>query len=318
VSAEASAGTIGPAPTIRILGEAPVLRGRGGPPGFSFVLPGAAIEHDGVIHAWLVWFTELPDTQKVTHASSADGRTWTVDPEAAYTDLGLGLYAPGPIPADVRVEPDGTWVLYGWGTPDAARRTFMSWRATAPGPDGPWTAAPILTPGADGTWDDNGVLMTSVVPTPAGFELYYEGTSRGAASRSRIGLARSDDGVGWTRVSPPGAGAGGGPVFEPGQCGGLATRSTTMPNVTMLPDGRRLMLTTGFLGNEASVGAATSADGLTWQCAGTDPVLEKTDVPGSAGLHTLELFERTSGPTLLIESLGDGASDLWLAEVGVP
>ncbi|HEX6868304.1 MAG TPA: hypothetical protein VF119_05835, partial [Candidatus Limnocylindrales bacterium] len=209
---------MGPAPTIRLLGDQPVIHGRGGPTGFSFVLPGAAIEHDGVIHAWLVWFTELPDTQKVTHASSTDGHAWTIDPEPAYIDLGLGLFMPGPIPADVRVEPDGTWVLYGWGTPDAARRTFVSWRATAPGPTGPWVAERILGPGAAGQWDDNGALMTSVVAVPTGLELYYEGASRRAPSTSRIGLARSDDGVDWTRVSPPGADAAGGPVLEPGQC----------------------------------------------------------------------------------------------------
>ena len=100
-------------------------------------------------------------------------------------------------------------------------------------------------------------------------------------------------------VSPPGADAGGGPVFEPGQCAGLGRRSTTMPNVTLLPDGRRLMLTTGFEGNEAAVGAATSTDGISGSVPGASPVLEQTDVPGSQGLHTVELFERSSGPTLL-------------------
>src|SRR4029079_14684992 len=99
-----------------------------------------------------------------------------------------------------------------------------------------------------------------------------------------------------------------------GRCAGLDMRSTTMPNVTLLPDGRRLMLTTGFEGNEAAVAAATSTDGLAWECAGSGPVLERTDLPGSQGLHTLELFERAAGLTLLIESLGDGTSDVWLAE----
>jgi hypothetical protein len=154
--------------------------------------------------------------------------------------------------------------------------------------------------------------MSTRRSAPSGHGWY---ASRAGSSTSRIGLARSDDGVDWTRVSPAGADAGGGPVLEPGQCAGLATRSVTMPNVTVLPDGRRLMLATGFQGNEAAVGAATSADGLSWECAGADPVLERTDVPGSEGLHTLELFERTSGPTLLIESLGEGSSDVWLAEL---
>jgi hypothetical protein len=308
----------GPAPTVRILGNEPVLRGLGGPPGYAYVLPGAAIEHDGVTHAWLVWFADEPGKQVVTHAQSADGRTWTIDDSPAYTDLDLGFQRPGPIPADVLVQPDGTWAMYGWGEPAQAARTFVSWRATAPGPDGPWSAQRILPLADAGGWDDNTVAATSVVVTPAGLEMYYEGASRRASSTYRIGLARSEDGVAWMRVSPPGADAGGGPVFEPGQCAGLGRRSTTMPNVTLLPGGRRLMLTTGFDGNEAAVGAATSVDGLIWECAGAGPVLERTDVPGSQGLHTLELFERTSGPTLLIESLGDGSSDVWLAEVVLP
>jgi hypothetical protein len=36
------------------------------------------------------------------------------------------------------------------------------------------------------------------------------------------------------------------------------------------------------------------------------------------GIHTVELFERASGPTLLIESLGDATSDVWLGEVELP
>jgi hypothetical protein len=317
-SASASAAAaVGPAPRVRILGDQPVLRGKGGPAGYLYVLPGTAIEHEGVIHAFLVWFAEEPGTQIVTHASSADGRSWTVDPEPAYTDLGLGLSAPGPIPADVLVQPDGTWVLYGWGEPAGAARTFVSWRATAPGPGGPWMAKQILEPAGSNAWDSKSVAVTSLLQMPAGYELYYEGAARLSGSKSRIGLATSDDGIVWTRVSPPGSDPGGGPVLEPGQCAGTSTNTVTMPNVTMTPDGR-LMLFTGFRDNLAVVGAATSADGIGWACAGTDPVVTRDDVPGSEGIHTVELFERTSGPTLLIESLGDGTSDVWLAELELP
>jgi hypothetical protein len=293
-----------------------VLRGRS-LEGYSFVLPGAAVEHDGMIHAFLVWFTEEPGTQVVTHASSPDGRAWTVDPGPLFTDLGLALERPGPIPADVLVEPDGTWVMYGWGTPASAPRTFIGWRATAPGPTGPWVAQRNLLPSAAGGWDDNGVILTSAVRTADGYELYYEGSSRQVPSTSRLGLARSADGIGWTRLSPPGSESGGGPVFEPGRCAGMDRRTVTMPNVTLVPDGR-LMLYTGFERGEAVVGAANSTDGLVWRCAGTEPVIRADDIPGSQGIHTVELFERSSGPTLLVESLGDGASDVWLAEVAPP
>jgi hypothetical protein len=312
-----AAAAVGPAPRVRILGDEPVLRGKGGPDGHLYVLPGAAIEHEGVVHVFLVWFAEEPGTQIVTHAFSADGRTWTVDPKPAYTDLDLGLGPPGPIPADVMVRPDGTWVLYGWGEPVASARTFVSWRATAPGPDGPWSAQRILEPGGSSAWDNRSVAVTSVLETPGGFELYYEGASRLAGSKSRIGRATSDDGIAWTRTSPPGSDPGGGPVLEPGQCADTSTNTVTMPNVTTTPEGR-LMLFTGFRANLAVVGAASSADGIGWTCAGTDPVVTRDDLPGSEGIHTVELFERTSGPALLVESLGDRTSDLWLAELDLP
>jgi hypothetical protein len=93
--------------------------------------------------------------------------------------------------------------------------------------------------------------------------------------------------------------------------------TVTMPNVTMTPAGR-LLLFTGFRANEAVVGAATSADGIDWTCAGIEPIVTRDDIPGSEGIHTVELFERASGPTLLIESLGDTTSDIWLAELDLP
>jgi hypothetical protein len=90
-----------------------------------------------------------------------------------------------------------------------------------------------------------------------------------------------------------------------------------MPNVTVTPAGR-MMLFTGFSGDEAVVGAATSPDGIGWTCAGIEPIVKRDDIPGSEGIHTVELFERASGPALLIESLGDTTSDLWLAELDLP
>ena len=235
-------------------------------------------------------------------------------PGPAYANLGLGYGPPGAIPADVRVRADGTWELYGWGEPDGTR-TVTTWRATAPGPGGPWTAEQILGPGDAGRWDDNAVRVGSVVSTPSGgLDLYYEGWSRASPSRLAIGLATSADGVTWTRVGPPAAGAAGGPVLEPGRCAGVDANMITAPDVTVTSEGR-LMLFTGFLGRDAVVGAASSPDGIVWSCAGDGPILAGDDVPGSQGLHNVELFERSSGPTLLVEALGTGTTDVWLAEV---
>jgi hypothetical protein len=47
-------------------------------------------------------------------------------------------------------------------------------------------------------------------------------------------------------------------------------------------------------------------------------MLRGSDVPSSRGIHSVELFERTTGPALLIEALGDRTTDLWLAELALP
>jgi hypothetical protein len=35
-------------------------------------------------------------------------------------------------------------------------------------------------------------------------------------------------------------------------------------------------------------------------------------------VHSVELFERSTGPTLLVESLGAGTTDVWLGELILP
>jgi hypothetical protein len=62
---------------------------------------------------------------------------------------------------------------------------------------------PVLGYGALGTFDDRGALPSCIVKTPSGFHLYYTGVMLGKTVPFyfAVGLAASDDGERWQRVS---------------------------------------------------------------------------------------------------------------------
>ena len=67
-----------------------------------------------------------------------------------------------------------------------------------------------------------------------------------------------------------------------------------------------------------AVGVAASTDHLIWSCANAAPALEASAIPGSQGIHTIAVAVDARGPEFLIESLGDGSSELWLGDVSMP
>jgi hypothetical protein len=67
---------------------------------------------------------------------------------------------------------------------------------------------------------------------------------------------------------------------------------------------------------ENDVLGATSADGIHWSCTGT-VLLRPEDIPGSDGIHTIQGATLAGEPVLLVESLIDGGSEIWLAKVSV-
>jgi len=88
----------GPAVTITLDERGPIIRSADGPEGLPYVLPAAAaLDADGKPVLITEWFG-APGAQLPTGSRSDDGRAWTVGQEAIFTDLGLGLTDPGPIP----------------------------------------------------------------------------------------------------------------------------------------------------------------------------------------------------------------------------
>ncbi len=320
----------GPAMTVSLVGDRPVIVRGDGPPNHAAVMPAAtAVDADGSLVAFLVWFGSARGDQLVTLARSADGRAWSVDPDPIYTDLGMRTSPPGPIPGAALRAADGTWLLYGWAATPAARTSFSTWRATAPAAEGPWTVAAgeerVLPPGPTGAWDDQTAAVSAVLPEGSGDAMWYEGQRPGTTVRGGIGYASSDDGVTWARYDDPAtASAGnpaqptdGDPVIAPGACGPATAAAALGPQVWRRGDGY-LMLFGGSPApdRENDVLGATSDDGIHWSCTGT-VLLRAEDIPGSEGIHTIQGATLAGQPVLLVESLIDGGSEIWLASVSV-
>jgi hypothetical protein len=277
-------------------------------------MPAAAtVDADGAIVAFLVWFGPDVGDQVLTVARSTDGRTWSIDPAPVDIDLGMALAPPGAVPGAALQDADGTWQLYGWAAEATDRTSFETWRATAAEPEGPWAVADadvrVLPAGPVGAWDDHTAAVSAILPTENGLELWYEGQRAGRSVRGGIGYATSTGGVTWARHD--------GPVLGRGGCGPATAAAALGPQVWRRGDGY-LMLFVGSASpsDKPDVLGATSEDGIHWACTGT-VLLRATDIPGSRGIESIQGTTLDGEPVLLVESLTDRGSEIWLATVTV-
>ena len=286
----------------------------------AYLMPSAALEHDGVQHLWPVAFSEDSGAPpRVFHLQSTDGRSWTGDPAASLLDGAvLGLNGIGPIPSSVLVEPDGTWRLFGGGRLSGSDQAVV-WTATASQPEGPWTMfdEPILRP-ERGSWDNFIADHPSVVRTDDGYLMAYGGAGSAAPNRHRIGMARSSDGLDWERFSVTLSDADDGDAMGPAGCG-IDARTMFEPELRRVDDGFRLHFGVMTLdADEMVIGSASSADGLTWTCDATQPVLEPADFAGRPRLHSYTELAVDGRSHLLVEVLdaASSSSDIWLVASG--
>ena len=168
----------------------------------DYIGPGALIWADGEYHFLYVAAGTAQVGSAIGYAATSrleDGffrraeEPLLAAADAAYLDG-------GPIAGNVVIGSDGTWMLFFHTVGlDGRFSSGLIGRATAPGPEGPWTldAEPALLPGDDGAWDDLSVRDPHVVATDDGYRMYYSGDSGDADARPdrRIGLATSADGV---------------------------------------------------------------------------------------------------------------------------
>jgi predicted GH43/DUF377 family glycosyl hydrolase len=192
-------------------------------------------------------------------ATSRDGIQWTrrgsVLSPAASTWEGNYIGANGSVVAS------GGEFLYWYqaGSPPriglARSRDLLHWRKVP---------EPVLGGGPRGSWDERGVADPYAIRVGGRFYLYYLGMDR--ARRQRLGVARSADGVHWTKLRAN-------PILELGDSGAFDENGLGEPAV-WASHGYYWMLYTGrYRDEERRIGLARSRDGVRWERVNNAPIL---------------------------------------------
>jgi hypothetical protein len=271
-----------------------------------YVNPGAIIESAGTLHMFANVFSTWPGKMEIAHLTSRDGFAWTVvkgGPVLTTDDVPFA--DPGMDVSTGFIAPDGTWVLLIESV--SVIDPWVIGRATAPGPDGPWTVdrEPVLRPGTAGILDAGGVAWPSVVATDAGFSMYYTSYERPRGA-GVITMATSPDGKTWTKqptaVLTPGA------AWEHGKL--------DRPRVVRTPAGF-LMVYSGALLTDR--GAAWSQDGRTWRRDGEQPVISKAGFPTGTNSWDAALVARDGAVDYYLEiGATSGGTKVYRASASLP
>lgn len=182
-------------------------------------------------------------------ATSADGLTWTKSGKVLSPEAWEGDY----IAANGSLYQAADQFLY-WYQAGKVPRI-----ALATSPDGrSWHKhpGPVLDTGPRGSWDERGAADPYVVRYGGVYYLYYLGQDR--ARRQRLGVARSPDGITWTKLRSN-------PILELGEFGAFDENGLGEPAVWHA-HGSYWMLYTGRDRKEnRRMGLARSPDGVTWR-----------------------------------------------------
>lgn len=299
------------------IGETPIIpRGPADAWDFRYTEPGVTMFRDGKFHMLRNSFPDWPDASGMNYLTSQDGYTWTDEtggpvfgsPMVPYIGEHTAALASGGF-----VQDDGTWVMFFWTFANTTVQGFIG-RATAPAPQGPWTVdpEPVLSPGAEGEWDERRVSRPTVVEADGRYLMYYEGINRGLSGS--IGLAISDDGVTWTKHDDPATTDApythSDPVFIP-ELDWMSSH-VQQPEVVNTPDGWVMLFKAAITANKP-VGMAVSEDGLVWQAVGDGPVFQSAYVPNENSTWQTSLLYHAGKYYLFYEATYNNGSDIYLA-----
>jgi len=220
------------------------------------------IEDLGIYKMW--YSAGRGSNSRIGLATSLDGVAWTRYGGNPVLDLGTS----------------GAWDSVMLCTPSVIKdgKTYKMWYTGAAGPspngmgyatspDGiSWTKHPnnpVLSSVPGGSWERDVVQHCAVIKDGTVYKMWYSGYE---GSNSRIGLATSNDGVTWTKHA-------GNPVLDLGPAGQWDATNVGGPAV-IKHEGQYYMWYFGRNGFPASIGLATSPDGITWTRLVNNPVLD--------------------------------------------
>lgn len=201
----------------------------------AYLSPIGVVDVDGTRYLAVSGFDDGASVRGISLFEETEG-AWTM--AAGPIALDLDLEEPGPIGSSLVRGADGTWFLYGWGSPLGEPESSIVWLATAPDLFGEWTVQtePVLVKGDTGEWDDEGVLFPSVVVTDEGFTMLYDGF--GSLEGDHVGLAHSTGGVRWEKyndLTTEGVFEESDPVFGPDPDGDFDARSVQVGRLVATP-----------------------------------------------------------------------------------
>lgn len=180
-------------------------------------------------------------------ATSKDGRAWQ---EQGNVIEAKGEY----IAANGGVAQRGNELLYAFQM-GSKGKTVIGIARSADGRKWVREAKPILELGPRMSWDEISLGDPYLIEAGGTLYLFYLGEDR--ARRQRLGIARSSDGVNWTKLR--------GPVLELGGAGDFDENGLGEPAV-FAADGQWVMLYTGRDRKEKrAMGYAVSKDGRHWE-----------------------------------------------------
>ncbi|MBI2060075.1 MAG: SUMF1/EgtB/PvdO family nonheme iron enzyme [Nitrospirae bacterium] len=152
-----------------------------------------------------------------------------------------------------------------WNIGEATSKDGISWTRLP---------VPIVTIGSSGAWDAGRVQMPSIYYDGAEYWMYYGGKAKTTDTSSKLGLAKSTDGLKFTKHESN-------PLLEPG---GTAAwdEITGFPGSVVRESGEFRIYYTGYTASESTkgrIGLATSSDGVKWTRHDSNPLL----APGDTG-----------------------------------
>lgn len=282
-----------------------------------FTDPGAVFYHEGQFHMFRNGFQNWPDSVQIGYLTSADGITWVEQsPDPVLTTAEVPYAGLAALASSATVLPDGTWVLYfyTWENRSRTARNFIG-RATALNPLGPWTvdSEPLLSPGAEGAWDDLGVLGPRIIQQDATWYMYYSAANSRQRAFAGIGLATSADGITWVKYNDPATTSDGFAESDPVLQAESERSFVHQPSVQPTADGWVLFYRTAPIGqgdSAMSIRYATSTDGIQWE-RGTAPIWQPRTIPGISGFWWTASARRDDTYYLYVEGGSMGGTNIY-------